>query len=268
MWHKLQFNNDTLNLGLERMLSSGAWKIHPDKGLIVPTREAMDANANWLFFGTQTLLRDCRLWHGGWFNHFNQFVCEFCKLRCYKIVVKVRDFMEAIQFHNLMLSLPYIEGDLVTFSGKVGMDERYYTDSIFNGFIYCDGLVDAQMKYHRVRRLIDEHLLEGENIPIIIKRSCTEFEKAHGPTDAPFWQSMTQEELDFQRHLEDIFISELSCSRQPDWLKNKIIAKLARWANTCGDKSWAEYFGSDYLTMKAVTYHDLKGDQHHDSSEA
>jgi hypothetical protein len=269
MWHKLRFNSEILDSGVDRMISTGRVLAHSTNGKIVPNREALETRGNWLFFGHQTLLRDCGLWHGGWFNHFNHFVCEFCKLRCYKVVIKVHNFIEAIQFYNLMLARPFISGDLTTFSGKMGMDERHYSDGIFNCFIYCDGLDDALYRYSHIRAMVDEYMEDGEKIPIIVKRSCTEFERTHGPTDGDFWKAMTKEELDFQRHLEDIFNSELSCSVQPDWLKNKIIAKLARWANAVGDKSWVEYFGSDYLTMKAVTYHHLasKGDHQHDSSQ-
>jgi len=192
------------------------------------------------------------------FNHFNQFVPEFCKLRCYKVVVKVRNFLEAIQLYNAMHAGPLARADLTLIHGKVGIDERYYTDGHFNGFIYCDGLEDALEKYEAVGELVSTQIPTGEDIPIIIKRSCTEFEKIHGPTDNEFWSAFTPDERDFQNHIEDIFVKQTVCAAQPDWLRNRIIAKMIKWANTVGDKSWIDYFGLDFLTMKAVTYHETK----------
>jgi hypothetical protein len=79
---------------------------------------------------------------------------------------------------------------------------------------------------------------------------------------------MPKEDLDFQRRLEDIFIERRSYTTQPDWLKNKVISKMIKWANTVGDRTWIEFAGKDNLTMQAVTYHHLavKGDSENDTS--
>ena len=262
MWQKLMFHNNILEEGVQGVIRSGLGYIDHDSGLIIPSGQAMDFNSNWIFFGYTTGLRDCMLWHQIMFRFFNGFVPEFCRLRCYKVVVKVRNFREAVQFGNLMTAAPCIRAEICPIHGKVGIDERAYSDGAFNGFIYCDGLEDGLEKYKIVRQLVDENIEDGKSINIILKRSCTEFEQKHGATDQPFWQSMSRQELDFQRHLEDIFRGQWMCAVQPDWLKNKITFKFAKWANAHGDKTWVDYFGEDFLTMKAVTYHHLtvKGD--------
>lgn len=256
MWRKLYFQNEQFDIGIRQLLRSGVVHVNHDTGLIEPTGNSMNYDSNWLFFGRTTALRDCFLWHQVMFNHFNQFVPEFCKLRCYKVVIKVRNFLEAIQFYNAIHAGPLARADLTLIHGKVGIDERYYTDGHFNGFVYCDGLEDALEKYEAVRELVNTQILNGSSIPIIIKRSCTEFEKAHGPTDNEFWNTVTPDERDFQSHIEDIFVRQTVCPAQPDWLKNRTITKMVKWANTVGDKSWIDYFGLDFLTMKAVTYHE------------
>ena len=261
MWRELIFHNEKIEQGVRRSIASGLVRINPDTGLVdmSPNAYAMAYDGNWLFFGNNTALRDCFTWHSIMFNCFDGFVHEFCKLRCYKVVVKTRNFIDAMRFRNAMLAAPKEQGSLTPPHGKVGIDERDYTDGYFNGFIYCDGLEDARKKYALVRKLVDDCVEDGKNIPIIIKRSCTEFEKRHGATDSPFWQSMTKEELDFQHLLEDIYAGFKSSSVQPDWLQNKIIAKMAKWANIFSDKTWMEHFDSeDILTMKAVTYHEVK----------
>lgn len=259
MWRELVFFNKEIERGIRKTLMSGLVRIDPGTGLIdlSPQAYAMHYDGNWLFFGHNTALRDCFTWHRLWFNCFNDFVCDFCKLRCYKVVIKTRNFIDAMRFRNAVLAVPHVLGGLTPIFGKVGIDERDYTDGSFNGFIYCDGLEDARAKYADVRRLLDEYVDDGKNIDAIIKRSCTEFEREHGPTSGKFWQSMTKAEWQKQRLLEDVYANLKTSSVQPDWLQNKVIAKMAKWGNTFGDKSWMEYFGcDDILTMKAVTYHE------------
>lgn len=256
MWRKLWFN-DKVEGAIRQIIASGSAYIDHDTGLIKPSKKQMSYDGNWLFSGYTTSLRDCYLWHQIMFNHFN-IVPEFCHQRCYKVVVKVRNFLEAMQFYGLMYSSGCLRAECCPIHGKVGMDERSYSDAPFNGFVYCDGLMQGLEKYDIIREMIDKHMPDGSNIQVILKRSCTEFERAYGPTNSKFWAEMPQEHLELQHRLEDIFDGVWSSSIQPDWLKNKIIYKLARWANAHGDKSWIDYFGSgDFMTMKAVTYHHL-----------
>jgi hypothetical protein len=266
MWRKLHFQDERLERGISNALAARVVKVHKDTGMVIPRDISLSYNSNWIFFGASTLCRDCFLWHQIMFTFFDNFVPEFCRLRCYKVVVKVRDFSEAFQFYTLMNASPCIKAEISPICGKVGIDERFYSSGHFNGFVYADGLEDALTKYRIVRELVDDHL--SPDIPIIIKRTCTEFERKHGATDQPFWQAMPKEDLDFQRRLEDIFIERRSYTNQPDWLKNKVISKMVKWANTVGDRTWVEFVGKDNLTMQAVTYHHLavKGDSENDTS--
>lgn len=253
MWRDLWFN-EAIESKIQRLIQSGSVIINPDSGLIEPRTKAVEYNCNWLFCGYTTSLRDCYLWHQIMFRHFN-IVPEFCRERCYKVVVKVRNFLEAMQFYGLLKSSGCIRAELTSIHGKVGMDERHYSDGAFNGFVYCDGLEDGLKKYDIIREMVIKHMNHGEQIPIILKRSCTEFEQTFGPTDNEFWNNPQPQHLSIERHLMDIFAPNWRSSTQPDWLVNKIALRLAKWANSHGDKSWVDYFGQDFLTMKAVTYH-------------
>jgi len=267
MWGSLLFQNPILKQGVRRSLASGLVHINPDTGLIELTANAhsMAYDANWLFFGHNTASRDCFLWHSIMFNCFDHFVPYFCRMRCYKVVFKARSFIEAMRFREVMLSAPHLNSELVPIQGKVGKDERNYSDGAFNGFIYADGLEDALTKYKLVRKLVDNHMEDGKNIPIIIKRTCTEFEQHHGATDLPYWQEFTEEDRQFQTLIEDMYVGIKHSSVQPDWLQNKIISDLTEWANMIGDKTWIDYFGcDDYLTMKAVTYEHLALEEEED----
>jgi hypothetical protein len=258
MWRELCFHNELLDRGVRRLLSSGIVRISIDSGLIElkESAKSMNYDGNWLFFGHNTAMRDCYLWHQVMFNYFDSLVPDFCRFRCWKVVVKTRNFRDAIGLHNAVCAGPQVAGDLMPIQGKVGIDERWYTHGHFNGFIYCDGPEDAERKFLYIRKLVDTCIPDGKNIDVIIKRSCTEFERMHGPTDGDFWKEMSPEDIDLQHRVEDMVQGMKGSSVQPDWVKNRIISRMVKWANSVGDTSWVEYFGgTDILTMKAVTYH-------------
>lgn len=253
MWRKLWFDDKYEN-AIRTILRKRLGRFDANRQLIVPAGEDMLFDTNWLFCGNTVASRDCYLWHSIMFEHFN-LVPEYCKLHCYKVVVKVRNFAEAFQFFNLLNASAAIEANLCSIHGKCGIDSRHYTHGHFNGFVYCHGLEEALKKYKIIRRLVNEHLDDGENINVIVKRSCTEFEQQFGPTDNEFWNKITPEEADLERRLRDIFVGFWTAAVQPDWLKNKTFLTWAKWANSVGDTSWVDVFGKDFLTMSAVTYH-------------
>lgn len=270
MWRKPYFDEDFEN-SIRALIAKGIVKIDPGTGICKPTGDSIGYDTNWLFVGHTVALRDCFLWHEVMFNHFRfakrPFVPSFCRFRCYKVVVKPRNFMEAYVFFNLLNSSAGINADCANLHGKCGIDSRPYTDNPWGGFVYCDGLDEALEKYAIVRKLVDDHMEDGKNITVLVKRSCTEFEREYGPTDGEFWQNFSKEEKDFQTHIEDIFQGYWVPAVQPDWLKNKTILFWAKWANTHGDKSWVEYYGKDFLTMGAKTYHNLNNEGPNGPSE-
>lgn len=263
MWRKMYFTED-FEARVRAVLKSGLGRLSHETGLIEPGPGAMDFDTNWLFVGATVASRDCYKWHTIMFNHFD-LVPEYCRFHCYKIVVGVRDFAQAFKFFNMMQCSAAIFQQCCNLHGKCGIDSRKYTEGPFNAFFYCHGLEEALEKYVQVRQLVDEYL--GDDVPVIIKRSCTEFERRYGSTDGEFWQEMKPEERDLERRLCDMFTGHWSIVTQPDWLKNKVFLRWRDWANSHGDKSWVQVWGKDDLTMKAITYHDLGGEVEQESEE-
>lgn len=255
MWRKLWFN-ENIEQKIGQIIRANIAQIDAGTGLCIPPNVSMEYDTNWLFAGHTVAQRDCYLWHTIMFNFFD-LVPKFCKFNCWKVVVKPRTFAEAWQFYNLLSASATINGDLCDLQGKCGIDSRFYTNSPWGGFVYCTTKEEALEKYLIVQQMINSYIPDGGNIPIIVKRSCTEFERKYGATDGEFWSHITPEEHEMEARLRDIFVGHWSPSVQPDWLKNKTIYKWAKWANTIGDKSHIEVFGKDLFTMSAVTYHQL-----------
>jgi len=190
-------------------------------------------------------------------------------------VVKPRNVKELIQWYGIASGGGHCNrGDISPIPGKAGIDTRSYTKDSYDSFFYADGLEDGLRKYKIIREMADTMMEDGINIPVILKRSCTEFEKKYGPTDSPWWQQFTEDEYENQRVLEDMFTGRWEAAVQPDWLKNKTTLRWLQHANATGDQSWIDYYGKgDFLTCKPVTYHDkltqtqFKEDKENDTSE-
>ena len=261
MWRDLWFDNE-MSQKVDQALSNGLCKIDPKSGLMVPRSDELSSVSNWIFFGTTHQGHDCFLWHHVMFNLFG-LVPEFCRMRCYKVVVKIPTVEALFKFNNFAGAIPALGEFHCPMHGKCGIDTRWYTGAAYDAFFYCDGLEEGREKYKIVKELIGKYF-EGaaEGFPLILKRSCTEFEKRYGPTDGEFWKGLDKEEKDLQRHLEGIFAPNAGMNNQSDWVKNKIMRRWIEHANMFGDKSWVDYYGGkDFLTMKAVTYHEEGGER-------
>lgn len=258
MWRDLIADEEFWQ-GVQNVLAAGIGELDADAKKIIPRGKAMALNANWIFFGNSNPTQDCYLWHTIMFDFF-KFVPDFCRFRCYKVVVKIRNVAELIEFSNFANALPAAKSlqYVCPIHGKCGIDQRDYSDIPYDAFFYCDGLEHGLEIYNVVRKAVTEWFDDGENIDVILKRSCTEFERDKGPTNNEYWNTFTEDDRRLQNRLEDIFDGFKRYPIQADWHKNRIILRWIKFANMFGDKSWVDYYGgNDFLTMKAVTYHHL-----------
>lgn len=228
------------------------------------------SESNWIFFGPHNRAMDCGLWHGIMFKYWN-LVPPYCRYRCYKVVVKIPTVETLMRFHNFIQGSAQHLETITPLYGKCGIDERWYSDTPYDAFFYCTGLEDGLDRYETVRNLIRTHFTFAPDLPIILKRTCTEFEKAHGPTNGPYFnEPMSPEDVDLFARLNDIYDPQDFEVHQPAWLINKIYLRWIRFANRHGDKSWLNYYSNsdDFLSVKAVTYHHLLDERKNVLSDA
>lgn len=261
MWRDLWFDDD-MTQKLHAAFRTGALKIDYPTGMITLRNKEIALINNWIYFGYTHCGHDCFLWHNVMFDFFD-LVPKFCRFNCYKVVVAIKNVEALLKFHNFANAIPAFTEAHSPIHGKCGIDTRWFTDKAYDAFFYCNGLEEGREKHRLICKCINNYFKDGEaEFPVILKRSCTEFERKYGPTDGKFWQNMSDEDIDLQQHLESIFKSEALPVNQPDWMKNKIFRHWLQFANTFGDKSWVNYYGGkDFLTMKAVTYHEKGGEK-------
>ena len=260
MWEGL-WMTDTFAQILMDIDSSGQAYYDPEKGKYTLKFKGQLAT-NWLYVGATGASRHCAFWKDICFDRFHH-VHSHCKMRCYKVVVRPRTFKETFTLFNLMRAMPYFYGMVGDVFGKCGIDSRPYVHEDWGGFWYTDSLEDGRAKYKIIKQAIKEHMPNAfiDDIhladTLLLKRSCTEMELAHPDTSTEFWNTMTPDEQEMERRLEDIFAwNGENITVQPDWQRNYTILKWAYFANSHGDLTAEEFLGpSRNMTIKYKTYH-------------
>jgi hypothetical protein len=189
--------------------------------------------------------------------HWNHVYCgmmnlipRFCRFNCWKVVAKPRNIKETLLLHGSMKTL-----DLPS---KVGMDLRPYTFGAWAAFFYADSLDQAKTYYLIVRPEIAKIAPE---IPVIVKRGCTEME-AIRPSKT--WDTWTDEEQRLEAALDDLFEFEELPFTESAWMRNDIMERWIKHAISIGDptaREMAEAMSCDpdiwrRLVVTADTYHE------------
>jgi len=182
---------------------------------------------------------DCNLWHHLLFDTVfgHQYVPSPC-FNCYKVVVKFNTVEELFNAYDVMktMNLP----------SKCGSDgNRHNTDKLYAAYFYNYGLDEGHERYEMVVKAFP-------GLPVILKRGCTEYEQACGPSD-------TWEVSDEQREIEKVFfdnftwgaVEDLQSPLQIAAIKDGWIKKAYQW----GDKTYLKVNGGKPLYEPLVTYH-------------
>lgn len=160
---------------------------------------------------------------------------------CYKVKLRPRRFRELMAAKEVLGGLPH--------PGKCGVELGMHQSSgVYAGFLYFDGLDAARAGYHQLRARVDAHPRLGPEVPLLIKRGCTEYEMACGPSDgyrfAP-GQEATEREL-VQR-----------LRPEPGPPRFSAALTVMGWAQTAfriGDETYLDFTGGRRLYPSVVTY--------------
>lgn len=205
----------------------------------------------------------CDVWHHMIFNCFN--VLPSKCMDCYKVVVAPRTLTELFKLLDVQKS-HYTGG-----ACKCGIEQREYTHKLYGGYFYNRGLEEGKQSYKMVRMLVDEHI--SPNVPVSLKRACTEFELRFGPSDkweetirnGFFVQPITGETIkvtDIQErdHWEAMIDAHVDIGLKPSGQNHisqiHIMQEWIKFAWRHGDPTTKDHNGGDPLYTPSVTYHE------------
>jgi hypothetical protein len=124
----------------------------------------------------------------GIFHTFHEHVLQklavhsFC-MECYKVVIMPTTKEQVHKIAGWQKETGW--------SCKVGAEIRNYTQRKWGAYFYCRGIEEGRERYKEVRKWVDENL--GEDIEVILKRGCTEFEQSLG--DSSQWEMIPEQEV-------------------------------------------------------------------------
>jgi hypothetical protein len=185
-----------------------------------------------------------------------QAIVDHCKfipspcLACWKVVVKPNSLYELMRLYEFQREFSADRMGTGHFC-KCGIETRPYVPQSYGGYFYCQSLEHGLHRYQQVRAAVDKI---NPNIPVVLKRYCTEFELALGPSDKYQWVEGT-EALEAAVFNAIDFDSIGKPCLQPAFMVRHIIRKWIEFAWDRGDSTAIMFNDNQPLFPPVVTYH-------------
>ena len=223
------------------LFASGSLHLRSDYK-IAHKHETPDKNITWLF--NRHSDRNCILYHRVAFKLYNM-VHSRC-FNCWKIVAAPRTLSELMKIWKLQQKLD--------FSAKCGIEgHRLNSDKLYAGYWYNNSQEEGQKRYDIIRKAIDEEI--SPDMPLILKRACTEFEQALGASDE--WK-MAEGQKDLEYIWEEAFVTDTLAMNQSYHFRMHVFSQWIHHAFEHGDETYLEFTGGNPLFRKLKTYHQEK----------
>jgi len=160
---------------------------------------------------------------------------------CYKIKVKAATLRELVAAWQVAKSIDCLS--------KWGVDiDNPHSQDVYAGYYYAGDLDAARMLYKIVREAIDADPKLGPGVKMTIKRGCSHFEAAVGPSDD---YSFTPEMAEIEAHLRSRFNAP-AIAESTDFRE-----QLGQWIDLAfrmGDDTYLDFTGGKRLRPATVTY--------------
>lgn len=166
-------------------------------------------------------------------------------LECWKVVVAPGSFKELMQLEQLekQMNVP----------SKCGIELREYTSRPYGGYFYTNNFDKGRQRCFEVKEAIADLISPEMAEKTILKRGCTEFEMAKGPS--PFW-NISKEDLEFHSRIESLVHIPRNYSPQPEITKTNVRLRWMVHAHRIGDFSYIDWNNGKKLFPTPITYHE------------
>lgn len=246
-----EIKNRDIMTRIKRLLQNGGYYFRDDGKVTADRRISWDGP--WHYVRHHPML-DCGTWHQILFDVISmglppeeRFVPSGCQ-ECYKVVVRPKSLKQLFALLNLEKRLDK--------PSKCGIEIRETVHGLYGGYFYNIGLEAGKDCYKIVRQEVDQDQHLGPDITVLLKRGCTEYEHAIGPSNK--W-AITPRQMDIEGLLEMILAKDNIDRRQTEQHQMYVHRKWIEFAYAAGDPTYAE-FTDGPLYPNYVTYHHLTGD--------
>ena len=165
--------------------------------------------------------------------------------QCWKVVVRPPTLLAlfALEAVQKQLELPC----------KCGIEVRESVCGLYGGYFYNLSLEEGKRCYEIVRKAVSDEPLLGPDVPVLLKRGCTEYEMEHGRSDE--W-AVTDEQLRAEKIIKETFVSDHNFSSQPEHLVKRVHRRWIEFAYAAGDQTYKHFTNGEPIYPPYVTYHD------------
>ena len=225
---------------LKPMLENGSMYIRDDGKITRKTKLAF--NTPWIHI-KGARLRNCGLWH--MYHQIFGFIPSQCQ-ECWKVVARPRTLVELDKLLEIqkLLDLP----------SKCGIEKRETVCGLYGGYFYNDSLEEGKKCWRLVRENVSHNI--SPDVPVILKRGCTEFEidEKRGFVPSNTWE-VSEAQREKEKILNDIIDQSIFGASQPEHLKQYVFRSWIHWAYQNGDLTYLNYTGGEPLFQAYITYH-------------
>lgn len=224
------------------------------------------------YYHKPTYVQNCNFHHKVLFNvlHQQKKVPIWCQKHCWKVVVAPRNLEELIFTYYLQREL-----DIASKCGIEG--DRMNSDKMYGAYWYNHTPKEGHYRYRQIRGLFQngatksgtildvpltvslmsaeeaKDLALPEEVPVILKRACTEFEQHCGPSEEWTWDE-DQEEA--ERLAIDAFVPDMVNFNQNQYQLGTLFGLWIHRAYQWGDKSYLKLTENNILFAPCNTFHD------------
>jgi hypothetical protein len=233
----MQFGGASVADNLKRAIESGR-VIENDDGSLSPAGAA--ENKNWARVNNGPPLECIFLGRFLFVDVYARSAVPHGCQACYKVKVSLRTVRQLVAAWGI--------GKRIQCRSKWGEDlHNLYSQDTYAGYFYTAGLDMARTLFWVVREAIDNDPKLGPDVAMSIKRGCSEFEAAVGPSDK---YEFTPE----QAELEAYFRTRYRENTEHDGLPPVPLAHWLDVAFRSGDETYLDFTGGQRLRPKMVAY--------------
>lgn len=195
-----------------------------------------ETNTPWLFC-KKVKGHHCHLFHSVYFGVFGV-VPKHCFSHCWKMAACNKGIENEVVKQLTMKEVLEIEEaqEYLGMPSKCGMDKRSYTPNTWGAYWYFHSLAEARRNYNKVKGVLN---LINPDINLVIKRSCTEFELALGPSDK--WDSLERDWEETEAVLDEWVYRMDHSQEQHPLVKKAVRNRMLYWAHQHGDFTYKHF---------------------------